>query len=172
MKTFQNAVQDQRRLTKEQQAAERKREAAKEKAKRDAIARRTAPFHAAAVVLEALMKVDPDFAKYLKKRVAFKGNMYAHNIASVEFGTHAEHDGWVGEMTETFKDVKTDWCLVVALSDTGKVRLEIYTNKSDQRQPQNLDDMPDEVCSAFQSILKALQDREKVYGFLLSKYGA
>src|SRR3989344_3153533 len=170
MKSFRSAVAKNTRASKQREAKERRREAAKEKAESDANTRGLAPFQAAAAVLEALMKSDPDFKKFVKKMVANHHDCL-NDIASTKFGKHDEQDGWQFEMIPTYKQVSTEWYLVVDISEKGKVELKTYDNCSNHHYSYSPADVPKQVLNAFQPVLKTMQDKKEVYGFLLKKFG-
>lgn len=150
-------------------AKERKRDEEKTvKDRVEATARRLAPFQAAAASLEVLMEKDSDFKKFIIERVVVNKDGF-HGIAPMKLGLHKEQDGWVFDITPTYKYVSTRWCIVLTLSKEGKIELKVH--RSDQLgllwSPL---DVPEQVCEGFQWALKILQDKKKAYDFLLKEF--
>lgn len=173
MRTFQSAASDHVRLLKKQEAEERSRKASEKRTRANAITQRCAPFMAAAATLKALMKADPDFKKFLKERVATsvrRDYMQPRLLASATIGRHTEQDGWRGEMEATYKQVNTEWYLVLYVSERGRVEFKIYSNDSNRPPSFDPENIPDQVRVAFLPVLEILQDKQKVYSFLLEKF--
>ncbi|MDP2651117.1 MAG: hypothetical protein Q8O98_00840 [bacterium] len=73
-------------------------------------------------------------------------------------------------MEATYKQVNTEWYLVLYVSERGRVEFKIYSNDSNRPPSFDPENIPDQVRVAFLPVLEILQDKQKVYSFLLEKF--
>jgi len=168
VKSFRSAVRAHNRKVKSREAARRKRGKTKEKTKSRAIAKHLTPFEEAASVLEALMKRDSNFRKFMKKEIdSGEGNHYITSLASMKFGKHRSQYGRLCDMEPDYQEKSTEWWLVIILISGDKVNFEIRSN--DDSISSSLVDAPERVFDKFRSIAEILKNENRVYDFLLKK---